>query len=132
MSKMIQLRNVPDDLHKVLKSRAALEGKSLSDYLIGGDSASCRVSGQGRVTPPAPGSNPGTPGCAAGANDPGRTWQAVIVVNASAVLELFLGTTAERQAHELLWFLAFSFVRLLISNFRSTAACVRKSPALAG
>ena len=34
MPKMIQLRNVPDDLHKVLKSRAALAGKSLSDYLI--------------------------------------------------------------------------------------------------
>jgi plasmid stability protein len=35
MSKMIQLRNVPDPLHKKLKSRAALEGLSLSDYLIG-------------------------------------------------------------------------------------------------
>lgn len=34
MSKMIQLRNVPDDLHGLLKSRAALAGKSLSDYLI--------------------------------------------------------------------------------------------------
>ncbi|MCY3727484.1 MAG: hypothetical protein OXF97_00610 [Nitrospira sp.] len=34
MSKMIQLRNVPDDLHKVLKSRAAWAGTSLSDYLI--------------------------------------------------------------------------------------------------
>lgn len=34
MSKMIQLRNVPDDLHRALKSRAALAGKSLSDYLI--------------------------------------------------------------------------------------------------
>ena len=34
MSKMIQLRNVPDNIHKVLKSRAALAGKSLSDYLI--------------------------------------------------------------------------------------------------
>ena len=34
MSKMIQLRNVPDKLHRVLKSRAALAGKSLSDYLI--------------------------------------------------------------------------------------------------
>jgi plasmid stability protein len=31
---MIQLRNVPDDLHRALKSRAALEGMSLSDYLI--------------------------------------------------------------------------------------------------
>lgn len=35
MSKMIQLRNVPDGLHRKLKARAALEGMSLSDYLIG-------------------------------------------------------------------------------------------------
>ena len=34
MSKMIQLRNVPDTLHRTLKARAALEGMSLSDYLI--------------------------------------------------------------------------------------------------
>ncbi len=34
MPKMIQLRNVPDDLHRRLKSQAALEGLSLSDYLI--------------------------------------------------------------------------------------------------
>ena len=31
--KMIQIRNVPDALHRTLKARAALEGKSLSDYL---------------------------------------------------------------------------------------------------
>lgn len=34
MSKMIQIRNVPDDLHRQLKSRAALAGMSLSDYLL--------------------------------------------------------------------------------------------------
>jgi len=34
MSKMIQVRNVPDDLHARLKSRAALAGMSLSDYLL--------------------------------------------------------------------------------------------------
>jgi plasmid stability protein len=34
MSKMIQLRNVPDDLHRRLKARAAMEGLSLSDYLL--------------------------------------------------------------------------------------------------
>ena len=34
MSAMIQIRNVPDELHRRLKSRAALEGKSLSDYLL--------------------------------------------------------------------------------------------------
>jgi antitoxin FitA len=35
MSKMIQIRNVPDELHRKLKARAALEGLSLSDYLRG-------------------------------------------------------------------------------------------------
>ena len=34
MPKVIQLRHVPDDLHRRLKSRAALEGLSLSDYLL--------------------------------------------------------------------------------------------------
>lgn len=33
MSKMIQIRNVPDDLHRQLKVRAAELGMSLSDYL---------------------------------------------------------------------------------------------------
>jgi plasmid stability protein len=32
---MIQIRNVPDALHRQLKSRAALAGMSLSDYLLG-------------------------------------------------------------------------------------------------
>ena len=34
MSAMIQIRNVPDALHRELKSRAALAGMSLSDYLL--------------------------------------------------------------------------------------------------
>ena len=34
MSKMIQLRNVPDALHRSLKARAAMAGRSLSDYLL--------------------------------------------------------------------------------------------------
>ncbi len=34
MSKMVQLRHVPDDLHRQLKARAALAGLSLSDYLL--------------------------------------------------------------------------------------------------
>jgi antitoxin FitA len=34
MSKMIQLRHVPDPLHRQLKARAAIEGLSLSDFLI--------------------------------------------------------------------------------------------------
>jgi plasmid stability protein len=31
---MIQLRNVPDSLHRSLKARAAMSGRSLSDYLL--------------------------------------------------------------------------------------------------
>ena len=34
MSKMIQIRNVPDALHRRLKARAAEAGMSLSDYLL--------------------------------------------------------------------------------------------------
>lgn len=35
MTTMIQIRNVPDALHRRVKSRAALSGMSLSDYLLG-------------------------------------------------------------------------------------------------
>jgi plasmid stability protein len=31
---MIQIRNVPNEIHSQLKARAALEGMSLSDYLL--------------------------------------------------------------------------------------------------
>ena len=31
---MIQIRNVPEDVHRKLKAKAALAGMSLSDYLL--------------------------------------------------------------------------------------------------
>lgn len=34
MPVMIQIRHVPDRLHRTLKARAAREGRSLSDYLL--------------------------------------------------------------------------------------------------
>jgi plasmid stability protein len=34
MPKTIQIRNVPDDLHRKLKVRAAQAGMTLSDYLL--------------------------------------------------------------------------------------------------
>lgn len=34
MSKMVQIRNVPDGLHRKLKVRAATAGQTLSDYLL--------------------------------------------------------------------------------------------------
>jgi len=34
MSRMIQVRNVPEGLHRTLKARAAMAGMSLSDFLL--------------------------------------------------------------------------------------------------
>ena len=34
MSHMIQIRNVPAKLHRALKARAAVEGRSMSDLLL--------------------------------------------------------------------------------------------------
>lgn len=34
MSTMIQIRNVPTEVHRELKSRAARAGRTLSDYLL--------------------------------------------------------------------------------------------------
>jgi plasmid stability protein len=33
MSRMVQVKGVPDEVHRVLKARAVLRGQSLSDYL---------------------------------------------------------------------------------------------------
>ena len=35
MSVMVQIRSVPDGLHRRLKARAAMAGMSLSEYLLG-------------------------------------------------------------------------------------------------
>ena len=34
MSRRLQVRNVPDDLHRRLKARAAIAGMSMSDYVL--------------------------------------------------------------------------------------------------
>ncbi len=36
VAKTIQIRNVPDELHQTLRTRAAAAGMSLSDYLLQG------------------------------------------------------------------------------------------------
>ncbi len=35
MSKMIQIRNVPDEVHRKIKARAAMAGLSMSDWVLG-------------------------------------------------------------------------------------------------
>lgn len=34
MAVMIQIRNVPESVHRTLKARSALAGKSLSDFIL--------------------------------------------------------------------------------------------------
>jgi plasmid stability protein len=34
MSTMVQIRNVPDSVHRKLRARAAMEGMSLSEFLL--------------------------------------------------------------------------------------------------
>ena len=34
MSTMVQIRNVPTEFHRRLKARAAIEGMSMSDYIL--------------------------------------------------------------------------------------------------
>jgi antitoxin FitA len=61
MSTMIQIRNVPEALHRRLKARAALAGKSLSDYLLAeiaesaerptADELRARLAGRAPVSP---------------------------------------------------------------------------------
>lgn len=61
MSKMVQIRNVPEALHRELKARAARAGMSLSDYLLAilrraaeratPDEMRARLAGRAPVTP---------------------------------------------------------------------------------
>ena len=61
MTTMIQIRNVPDDLHRRLKARAAMAAMSLSDYLLNEirlaaerptlDELRARLESRPRVTP---------------------------------------------------------------------------------
>ena len=60
MSKMVQIRHVPDTLHRKLKVRAVEAGQTLSDYLLGElerlaarptrDQMLARIHGRKRVT----------------------------------------------------------------------------------
>jgi plasmid stability protein len=60
MSKMIQIRNVPDAVHRTIKVRAAQSGMTLSDYLLAEvermaalptrDEMLARLHGRSRVT----------------------------------------------------------------------------------
>ncbi len=64
MSRMIQIRNVPDAVHRKIKARAAESGMTLSDYLLAEvervaalptrDEMLARLHGRSRVKLPRP------------------------------------------------------------------------------
>ena len=97
MSKtMVQIRNVPEEFHRRLKARAATEGMSMSDYIL-------RELGKALDRPDSPGGarSPAcearsTPQAARGRRHPDGTGRAVIVLDASALVELLVGTAAGR------------------------------------
>jgi plasmid stability protein len=64
MSVMVQIRNVPNELHRRLKARAALAGMTLSEYLLheirrvaerpSVEELRARLQGRSAVTPAVP------------------------------------------------------------------------------
>jgi plasmid stability protein len=64
MSVMVQIRNVPNELHRRLKARAALAGMTLSEYLLheirrvaerpSVEELRARLQGRSEVTPSVP------------------------------------------------------------------------------
>ena len=92
MSKMVQIRNVPDALHRKLKVRAAGSGQTLSDYLLAELERSGRATHARRDADP----NPQSKACdvedAGRGRHPGGARVGVIVVDASALLEFLLQT----------------------------------------
>jgi plasmid stability protein len=92
MSKMIQIRNVPDAVHRKIKVRAAQSGMTLSDYLLGEieriaalpthDEMLARLHARSRVKLRTPGRSDYSEG----------TRLRMIVVDASAITEFLLQT----------------------------------------
>ena len=105
MSKMIQLRNVPDSLHRRLKARAATEGMSLSEYLITEVRRAAERPSLGELRERLAQRTRGEakPLSGAGREGGARGTLPLTVVDASAVLELLLRTDkAPRLASRLL------------------------------
>ena len=87
------ISNVPETLHRQLKSRAALAGMSLSDYLLG---EMRQVAERPTIEEmrSAPARRPETRRSFGGRRGSRRTRSDVIVVDASALLEALLQTPA--------------------------------------
>ena len=103
MSKMVQIRNVPDALHRRLKARAALEGKSLSDYLLAEIAESAERPTIGELRARLAGRSPVSARAEARPHPARGTQLSVIVVDASAILEVLLRSPAALAIEERLF-----------------------------
>ena len=93
----IQVRNIPEALHRRLKARAALEGVSMSQYVmwqiersLARPSRRETLDAIRREPPLIPG--PGACGC-----PPRGAGRALMVLDASAAVELLLNTPSGRR-----------------------------------
>src|SRR5688572_19721012 len=92
---MVQIRNVPTEfLHRRLKARAALEGMSMSDYIVHEVGKALDRPTRAEVLERS--ANPTRPPAEAGSGRPdsGGTRRAVIVLDASGLVELILKTSS--------------------------------------
>ena len=94
MSVMIQIRNVPDALHRRLKARAAMAGMSLSDFLLGEIRQTAERPTLDELRARLAQRRPVMPSVDAGGGGSSRARSPVIVVDASAVIETLLRTPA--------------------------------------
>ncbi|MGH8586426.1 MAG: FitA-like ribbon-helix-helix domain-containing protein [Gammaproteobacteria bacterium] len=90
---MVQIRNVPDDLHRKLKARAALAGMSISEYLLR-EIEKSRASHPGGAAAATQATRAGGSLRARGEGGGRGAGESVIVPDASTVLEILLQTEA--------------------------------------
>ena len=100
---MVQIRNVPDALHRRLKARAALEGKSLSDYLLAEIAESAERPTVSELRARLAGRKSRVARAEARPRPARGTQLSVIVVDASAILEVLLRTPAAPAIEERLF-----------------------------
>ena len=121
MSSMVQIRNVPSDVHHALKARAALEGMSLSEYLLRELRMSLERPTLDEIKARLAGRQPVQPRPAPAAAVRAERMEPLIVVDASAILEVLLQTTASLRINQRIFALSEVFMRSAPARCRSRA-----------
>ena len=99
---MVQIRNVPSEFHRRLKARAAIEGMSMSDYILREVGKALDRPTRQEVLSRLRGPAPRQLRRKCGRRHPRRAGRPVIVLDASAVVELLLDTATGRHVATLI------------------------------